>query len=79
MIYGHEFDRGWSTRGLVTCVAVGTALGVGLGLLFAPSAGAHARRSVGDAAHRLRERLQRARSQARPLEGRVDAPPAMLE
>lgn len=36
MIYGHEFERGWSTRGVVVGVAVGAVIGAGLGILLAP-------------------------------------------
>jgi gas vesicle protein len=54
MIYGHQFDRGWTTADLCVGVAVGAAIGAGIGLLFAPQLGNDLRRSLGTTETRTR-------------------------
>lgn len=61
MIYGHQATRGWSTSGVCVCVACAAAVGAGLGLLFAPQRGTDSRRTLGDAATRLRDHLHATR------------------
>jgi hypothetical protein len=72
MIYGHQFDRGWSTREVCVGAAVAAVVGAGIGLLFAPQRGTDARRSLGNAASRLRMRLEAGRQS--PVRKPVPAP-----
>ena len=53
MIYGHQCEPGWSTRRFCVSMTLATALGAGLGLLFAPQRGSDTRHSLGAAVTRL--------------------------
>lgn len=82
MMYGHEFDRGWSTSGLMLCAAVSAIVGVAVGVLMAPATAAAGRRAL-ETAESARVRTGPAGREplaaAHPFTPGIDSPRAMLE